>query len=559
MTTFLDHYNEISSLYLSKQYDEALEKANTAIMVFATSSNLFNLRACIHRERGNLTEAAQDFRNSLTLQYNSSAVWNNLANTYRMMGDVLGSTACYEQSFALDEKNILAHKGLMWALAELHQHARVKDLYASWIEKNYQDDVDVFSAIAFSLSKTGEYEESLKYYKRVDQKVPNNIAILANIMSISFHLTDYKSCILTARKILKLDPKHNKAQLAICKCALKQNKFKKAIELYKQHLNQYPEDYDAIFDLACTYIMIKDYDNGFKLYEERFNAPVFHQSVRKFDTPRWKGEDLKDKTILIYEEQGYGDSIQFVRYIKLIKDYFEPRKIIFEVATPLLELYKFNKFNLGLEIEFIEKGTPIPDHDYNCALISILYCIKRRMQLGYLAIIKSAFLWNSYITKFPTLNFELPEGKKIGIVWSGNPNHADDHNRLTKLEYFKPFSELPRVKLISLQKNLRSKEVETCGFEVIDVLSDKITDFSVLAAVINECELVITVDTAVAHLAGAMGKPCYVLLPHACDWRWSSEGEYTIWYPSVKLFRQTKPRDWVPVFKEVEKCLVNII
>ena len=271
---------------------------------------------------------------------------------------------------------------------------------------------------------------------------------------------------------------------------------------------------------------------------------------------RWHGEDLSGKRLIVHTEQGHGDSIHFIRYLKPLKE--KGAHIILHCNDSLKGIFE------GLVDEFFttepekigswEDGNSLPKYDYFVPLLSLPH------ELG------SIFTYPSYIRvrrKFDLSNYSGMN--KVGIVWAGNPQHPNDQQRSCKLNMFRGIGNLPNVKLFSLMKDTR-KRAYLHQKEPIDLTEDSddmkvvnlgeyINDFEDTAAIINSLDLVVGVDTSVLHLAGAMGKPCLLLLPWNPDWRWEAEGESTIWYGRMHIVRQKIKNDWNSAFEEAEKMV----
>ena len=264
---------------------------------------------------------------------------------------------------------------------------------------------------------------------------------------------------------------------------------------------------------------------------------------RNFKQPLWLGkEDLTDKVILLHAEQGLGDSIQFCRYAKLVKQ--RGAYVLLEVPTALLGLLDGLE---GIDV-LIAKGQTLPAFDFHCPLLSLPLAFETDFTnipcpTPYLA---------ASASKCEAWTKRLGEKTKmrVGLVWSGSTTHKNDHNRSLTLKQLLPY--LPdSCEYVSLQKEIRLEDKEFLDSSGILQYSEELEDFTDTAALCALMDLVISVDTSVAHLAGAMGKATWVLLPNAPDWRWLLDRDDSPWYPSVKLYRQGIDRQWLPVLERV--------
>ena len=271
---------------------------------------------------------------------------------------------------------------------------------------------------------------------------------------------------------------------------------------------------------------------------------------RAFSQPLWLGqESLAGRTILLHSEQGMGDTIQFCRYAKLVSDL--GARVILEVPKPLLGLLK----QLSWVSEFVVDGSPLPAFEYHCPLLSLPLAFKTTVHsipspTAYLRADpgKLAY-WTSKLGEKST--------PRVGLVWSGRPEHTNDRNRsiglATLLQYLPP-----GYQYVSLQKDVRDSDRPVLESRP-DLLhfGHDLNDFADTAALCELMEVIISVDTSVAHLSGALGKPTWVLLPFSPDWRWLLDRDDSPWYPSVKLYRQPRVSDWDSVMKKVRAQLTE--
>jgi hypothetical protein len=295
------------------------------------------------------------------------------------------------------------------------------------------------------------------------------------------------------------------------------------------------------YDLAMVLLANGDYARGFAEHESRAQ----HTSMKEHAPPLWQGEDLAGRTILVHAEQGMGDTIQFARYIPLLAE--RGARVIFGVPPSLRGLFAGFPGTAGVT-SVVEAASLA---DFHVPLMSLPHRFGTQLRS-----IPPA----PYLTVPGTLKARLkrPPGTNIaaGIVWAGSAKYSSDRHRSLPVEEFLALAELPCVALHSLQVGPRSADLAAAGGDaLVTDLSTQLTDFAITAAVLNEIDLVITVDTAVAHLAGAMGRPCWVLLPFSADWRWLRTREDSPWYPSLRLFRQTSPGDWPGVMQRVRNAL----
>jgi tetratricopeptide (TPR) repeat protein len=297
-----------------------------------------------------------------------------------------------------------------------------------------------------------------------------------------------------------------------------------------------PEFAEAHFEAGMTQLSLGDFETGWKAYEWRWKTGAFARQRRSFQQPQWQGsESVVGKTILLHAEQGFGDTIQLIRYAPLLKQM--GANVICEVQAELQPLLS------QLEgISVIAAGTPLPTFDLHCPLFSLPFAFKTRLEtipagVPYLAAAaeRQAY-WRN----------RLPQGRpRAGFVWSGSASHRSDASRSIALARLAALFQDPPLSCVSLQTELRSADRDVLA-DLPDLihLGGDIRDFTDTAAIISLLDVVVSVDTVAAHLAGAMGKPVMILLPHVADFRWMRECEDTPWYPTAKLLRQPAHGDW---------------
>jgi tetratricopeptide (TPR) repeat protein len=297
-----------------------------------------------------------------------------------------------------------------------------------------------------------------------------------------------------------------------------------------------PEFAEAHFEAAMTRLSLGDFEAGWKAYEWRWRTGAFARQRRQLQAPLWLGgAPVSGKTILLHAEQGLGDTIQFIRYAPLLAN--RGAKVVCEVQLELQPLLAQLK-----DITVIARGEPLPAFDLHCPLLSLPLAFGTNSETIPVAVPYLA----APAERLAEWRHRLPLGEpRAGFVWSGQLSHKNDANRSIPLARLAALFEDPQVQCVSLQSDLRDADGEVLrGLPNVVHLGGAFRDFADTAAVIALLDVVISVDTAVAHLAGALGKPVAILLPHAADFRWLRGREDSPWYPTAKLFRQPAFGDW---------------
>jgi len=314
-------------------------------------------------------------------------------------------------------------------------------------------------------------------------------------------------------------------------------RYEEALKDYDKAIALNPHFVNAYGSKSLLLLLLGDLHNGFALYEWRWKKESMLSLKREFMQPLWLGkEDINDKTILIYTEQGFGDTLQFCRYIELLNH--RGAHIIFEVEMPLYSLLQPLK---GIQ-HLVLKGADLPTFDYHCPLMSLPFALGTTLDTipcvtPYLRADDAKM--NYWKARLKSIN-----RPKIGIVWSGSTRYKKDYYRSISLQTLLFY--LPKEwEYIALQKELRDVDNETLkDASHIHFFGDELYDFADTAGLCACMDVVISVDTSVAHLAGALHKETIILLPFSPDWRWLDDRDDSPWYPSVSLLRQTAIDDW---------------
>jgi methyltransferase-like protein/SAM-dependent methyltransferase len=299
-----------------------------------------------------------------------------------------------------------------------------------------------------------------------------------------------------------------------------------------------------------AWLLAGEFDKGWPEYEFRWQGKEIQP--RAFKQPRWDGANLAGRTILLYAEQGLGDTLQFIRYAILVKQ--RDGRVLFECPRALARLLTGS---LGVD-ELIPEGTPLPEFDVQAPLLSLPGIFQTRLET--IPALVPYFFPEVSALKHWREAFNHLKGFRVGIAWQGNPGHKYDRQRSLALRQFEPLAQIPGVRLISLQKGHGADQLDAAElpFAVLD-LGRYVMDFTDTAAIIKQLDLVITCDTAIAHVAGAVNIPVWVALAFAPDWRWLREREASPWYPTMRLFRQKERGNWSEVFARIAAELRRIL
>lgn len=398
-----------------------------------------------------------------------------------------------------------------------------------------------------------KYKEASEYYIKTLQKTGDNPGVSFNLGLCFYKLNKFNDAINIFLELLKTHPSDPEVLYNLALSYREILDFKKAIECVEKALKINPGYGDAQFLAACILLQNKNFNQGWKYYESRFIKKDKVERI-KLNKPLWDGSSLEGKTLYVYHEQGYGDSVMFARFLPELSKIC--KKVIFKPQSGLETLFRENSDNLKAEI--IDNDTPNDDVEFDSYIQLMSLPMLLKINETNIPLRDKYLEANPDKVDFYKQEYFNNQSLKIGLAWQSNKNLEDQ--RPIPLELLCKLAELNNVKLYSLQKNYGSEQLDSLpeGVEITD-LGVTFNDFSDTTAAIENLDIVITIDTSIAHLAGAMGKKTFVLLPYAADWKWMINREDCIWYDSVKLFRQPQIGDWQGVVDKVYNDLESMI
>jgi tetratricopeptide (TPR) repeat protein len=445
----------------------------------------------------------------------------------------------------LDDTSRLLEQAL-----DAHEAGHLAEAEAAYVRlmQTEKSNALVYNNFANLLRQTRRAEQAEIHYRRALELWPDSADILNNLGSVLEDLYRLTEAELAFRRALALKPDFAAAHCNLGALLEKLDRFTEAEAVYRHALALNPDLAAAQFNLGTLLLAQGRYADGWKHYEARREVYEEHGLL---PFPRWNGERLEGKSLLLLPEQGYGDTIQFVRYASLLKGQGLAKLslVCSHAMLPLLQTVA------GVDALITEPGALRP-HDYWSSPLSLPYGFGTTLEtiparIPYMGVLAACL--EKWRARLPA------EGVRVGIVWKGNPEHLNDANR--SLTHFSDLSALwavPGVQFISLQKGQGENEPNACvERQPAIALGHEIRDFGDTAGIVAQLDLVICVDTSIAHLSGALGIPCWVLLPKlGLDWRWLMQGDGSPWYPkSMRLFRQSASGGWPEVIQNVATAL----
>jgi hypothetical protein len=497
-------------------YKASLSYLNLALEIHKNST-LFNNRGIVFKKLKLLDEALLDFQQAVLLNPNYAEAFFNLGNLYSELNNPEQAIATYERAI------------------------QVNPLYE-----------DAFLNLGKTFEDTQKYDSALEAYTsalKINSKNANAFYNRGNVKKLMF---DFQGAIKDYDLAIQLKGDYFEAYSNRGICFYQQQKPQEALLSFDYAIKINPDYAAAHFGKGLILLSQGEYADGWQEFEWRTRTVGFIDHSISLNYPLCKSiNEIKNKNLLLRCEQGLGDTLQFLRYIPILTNLGV--KVVLEAQSEIISLVQLLDFN----IKIIQKGGPINNVDFQCYLMSLpallieyVPNIPASIIIQHTLLREKAYFWKDQISHI--------KGTKVGLVWSGNPKHTNDQARSIKLSDL--LNNLPKnFQYISLQKEIRETDKDCLmNHPSINNFSEYLLDFRETAALILNLDLVITIDTSVAHLSCLLNRPTWILIPFAPDWRWQLEGNQSIWYPSAKLYRQPNFGDWLTPLRKISEDLMSL-
>jgi tetratricopeptide (TPR) repeat protein len=510
------HYERGSALRDLKRLDEALAAFEKAIALNPGYAEAHNSRGIVLARLTRFEEALAAFNQAIALKPDYAGAYNNRAIVLQDLKRHAEALADFDKALALQPDNARLYNNRGDTLRDLN---RPDDALASYDQAIAlkPDYAEAHYNRGTMLQDLGRFDGALASFGQAIALKPD-------------YAEAYNNRGVVLQDLKRLD---------------------EAVADYTKAISLLPDYAEVHCNLAYCLLQMGRFEQGWRLHEwrKRTARPVGNRS---FAQPLWLGrEDIANKTLFIHWEQGLGDTIQFCRYGKLLKA--RGARVVMSVQAPLYRLLG----QMSADMLVIGPDAVPAAFDYHCPLLSLPLAAGTTLQ--NIPSEQSYIFADEQLRKAWAARLPPPTKPRIGVVWSGSAKHKNDRNRSIDLQSLAPLFSAD-VYWVSLQKELRDRDSAALRqFTQIACLGDELVDFADTAAVIELLDLVITVDTSVAHLAGAMGKPAWILLPFNSDWRWLSGRDDSPWYPTARLFRQDRPGSWQAVIASVHDALHGFV
>lgn len=574
------HANLGNVLKKAGRLDEAVAAYNDAIGCDPDFAEAYTSLGNALQDLGHLDEAIAAYNDAIRLKPDDAHAHSNLGNALKASGLLDQAVAAYNQAIQARPDFTEAHFNLGIALdtlgkfddaiaaynkairlkpdfAEAHSNlgnalnnsGRLNEAVAAYHNAIgcKSDYAAAYSNLGNVLKDLGRLDEAVAAYHNAIRLQPNFAEAHSNLGHVLQDLERLDEAVAAYHKAIGCKPDFAEAHSGLGNTLKNLGRLDDAIATHNTALGHQPEYAQGHFNLGIALLLSGDIANGWAEYEWRWRRTEKAAAPCCFSAPQWHGEALNGQTILLHAEQGLGDTIQFCRYVALVAA--RGGRVLLQAPRSLLTLLSGLK---GVE-RVIATGEPLPAFDFHCPLMSL-----PRIFDTNLSTIPAPFSY-IHVNDAKCRNWQQrlspAAGRRVGIVWAGNPQHGNDRNRSLPFAALAPLWNIPGIRWYSLQVGERRADLDAAPLGVIEDLSPSLEDFAETAAALSQLDLVLTVDTSVAHLAGAIGHPAWVMLPFVPDWRWLMGRQDSPWYPSVRLFRQAQRGAWGSVIHSIAASL----
>jgi tetratricopeptide (TPR) repeat protein len=485
--------------FSAKDYPTAIDLLARVVNLDQDSFAAHGNYAIVLRQAKRVAEAEAHCRRAIKLNRSYVPGYRLLAELLTERRDVAAALAAYERLTALEPNDVAAHNnaGLL-------------------------------------LRKVGRLDEAQAAFARAGALKPDEPRIQFNLLMMRRDDSILAEAMACCHRSLDQRPDCADVLTNLAVCLQFAGRYDEAATYFERAVSLEPDHREAGFNLSLLLLMRGDYPRGWREYEHRWR--LIEVTRPNFPQPQWEGEDLSGKTILLHCEQGLGDTIQCLRFVPLVAA--RGGRVVLRLDRSLVRLAA----SLPGGVVISPTRSPMPAFDVWCPLLSLPGIFGTQVDtipaaVPYLGVRTAiAERWQRRLTALP--------GLKVGLVWGGSAQHINDFRRSIDLRRLSPLLDIPGVSFVSMQVGPRAVDLATLPIGKVTDLHAELSDFAETAGAVLGVDLVIAVDTAVAHLAGALATPAWIMLPFSPDWRWMLEREDSLWYPTLRLYRQPAPGDW---------------
>jgi tetratricopeptide (TPR) repeat protein len=531
----------------ARQYDHAIEWIARANQQDVRTDHLLSLGIALGQQ-GLHQEACKAYERALQLRPDDIELWGHHGNALAQLGQLEEALASHRQALRLDPAHADSafRCGLLLMSLKRYEEALAYFNRCDELRPNHAAVLEQRGHVLHSLKRFDEAEADSR---RAHALNPASAEVCNNIGASLQWLRRDEEALRWFDKALALRPDFITALVNKASSLAQTRRIDEAVATYNRVEAIDPDNADAKWNLSLLQLVTGDFEAGWAGREVRWKGHMRPVAYPGFQQQMWLGQqDIKGKTIIVYADEGAGDTIQFARYIPMLAERGAKVFLVVEQA-----LHKLLSGLPGLTQCLAKPAQSLPPFDFHCPICSLPLAFATRLDTipsarPYLPALSESSLsaWEQRLQE----RLGAIRKRRIGLVWSGNPRHANDHNRSAPLQSFLGLLDAD-ADFVSLQRDPRADDKALLDASRIVDMTAHLTDFAETAALVSCLDLVITVDTSVAHLAGALGRPTWIVLPYMPDYRWLLDREDSPWYPTARLFRQTATRDWSEVIERV--------
>ena len=542
--------NRGNTLKALKRFDEALDSFDRALAAQPDYPAALSNRGAVLFEMARYDEALATYNRSLAIRPDQVVALYNRGGALQKLGRFEEALSSYDRALAISPELVEAHVNRGNTLIALHRHDDALANFDRALALR-PDLVEALTNRGNALNGLKRYEDALASYDRAIASQPAYAAAHYNRGTTLHEMKRYDEALVSYDRAIALQADYPEAFSNRGATLWELKRHDEALASYDRAIALQPTFPEAHWNAASLRLLTGDFECGWEEYEWRWKYKTMALAKRNFAQPQWNGEPIEGKTILLHSEQGLGDAIQFSRYVPLVAG--RGARVILEVDRRLRELMS----SLDGVAQVLSTGDALPEFDVHCPLLSLPRAF--RTSLATVPSRTPYFIAPPERLEKWATRLGPKRGLRVGLIWSGNPAHHRDHARSIDLSALAPLLDVPAT-FFSLQKDVRTADAAVlAGRSDVVQIADELADFSDTAAVMAQLDLIISVDTSTVHLAGALGRPVWILLPYLPDWRWLLDRDTSPWYPTARLFRQDETRRWNSVIPRVRAALSEMI
>ena len=537
-----------------RQFGLAEQNAFSLLKDNPNNHEIYNLIGDIHYKQNNFDKSIWYYFSSLERNFDIKAL-NRLGTNIFLLNNSETAEKILTNLLAYDPKYIPGYLSLGLVYEQRKKIDKAVECYKAAINID-PDEIKAYLSLATLYKQEQNYEAAIKTYQQGLINIPNNHIILSNLGNLFYLQHKYEDAIISHQRAVKTKPDSFIVYFNYANTLLNAGKYSEAIEAYKKTSELNNNFNRSKINLGTTLLSMSNFDEGFKEYSFRIYEDKNFNSVLQKKNLLWKGQNIKDKNILVIAEEGLGNTLQFSRYLETLSQL--NCKIIFKCQEELHHFF--------LDMDYLEQlislDTEFDNFDFWVPLQDLVYLLTPDLNSNcpFPTILK---IDDNKLLEWETL-IAVNDNVKIGLNWQGSKLNPRVENNSVDLKNFKNIVSNKSANFISLQKGFSVNDIQKNKLEeniinydlLMDTGSKKFLDTS---AIIKYLDLVITTDTSIAHLAGSLGTQTWLLLPKVSDWRWLNSKDETVWYDNFRIYRQKVQGDWVEVFSRIEKDCNELI